>query len=528
MKKFWSKFLTLTMVVAILSTCLVGLVACGPKKTDAPADPVANSKCVNIDINPNIDLVVDSNNKVVGLVANNEDAERLLVQANIDGKAVLNVDVNTAVDNIVSLSVSMEYLNKDNDDVKILAVNASGSIDTTLAKELGAKAEKVANQAAAKLDDAHKFVAKAVTDATNSVNRRLAEAKEEIKATGDAAAIKAAENLTAAKLLLMETVVELSNGAVELAEAVKMEVVELNRVIYELSQEIGVVAKGIVADIELQAAKEIEKAEEVLNAAYKDALKGKAVVALTAKTVYVDACNGLAKTLNFANNLVQQAKEYAKTAPNTTTGQEELEKDVNAMADEYFPQTEQADKKAAFLNSLKSRSADRYTYMSVIAGLEGYYDTLDQEVDHDIYVKVETKLGSFEASFDADIDKEELKLDLQKALQTAQKETAKAAKNIVKLANVINGYIGLPDLTLPENESFTTYDQLVKFMVGTINEQTANVEVAFTKYVNDQLDDNQKAAVKNCQTQIDGAKETAKKAYQDKVLAKIPAPLTVA
>lgn len=522
MKKFWSKFLTLTMIVAILSTCLVGLVACGPKKTE-PVDPVANSKCVNIDINPNIDLVVDADNKVIGVVANNEDAERLLVQANIANKAVLNVDVNTAVDNIVSLSVSMEYLNKDNKDVKILAVNASGSIDTTLVKELGARAEAAGKAAVAKLDSTKQFIVETVTEVTNSVNRRLEAAKAEIKASTDEAAKKAAENLTAAKLLLMETVEELSNGAVTLVEAVKMDVVELNRVIYELTQEIGIVARGVVADIELQAAKEIEKAEELLNAAYKDALNIKAQASLVAKNLYVDACNGLAKTLNAVNELVQKAKEYAETAPNTFDGQKELERNVKAMADEIFTE-EQADQKAAFLKSLESRTEKRYTYRSVIAGVENYYDTLDKETDHEIYLKVETNLGSFESSFSTDIDKEEIKLGLQSALESAQKNTAKAAREIVKLANAINKVIGLPDLTLPEIESFTTYDQLVKFMVGTINEQTANVEVAFAKYVDEQLNEEQKAAVVECQKQIDNAKATAKKAYEDHILSKIPVP----
>lgn len=523
MKKFWSKFLTLTMIVAILSTCLVGLVACGPKKTE-PVDPVANSKCVNIDINPNIDLVVDADNKVIGVVANNEDAERLLVQANIANKAVLNVDVNTAVDNIVSLSVSMEYLNKDNKDVKILAVNASGSIDTTLVKELGARAEAAGKAAVAKLDSTKQFIVETVTEVTNSVNRRLEAAKAEINASTDEAAKKAAENLTAAKLLLMETVEELSNGAVTLVEAVKMDVVELNRVIYELTQEIGIVARGVVADIELQAAKEIEKAEELLNAAYKDALNIKAQASLVAKNLYVDACNGLAKTLNAVNELVQKAKEYAETAPNPNSfGQSELNRKVEAMADEIFTE-EQADQKAAFLKSLESRTEKRYTYRSVIAGVENYYDTLDKDTDHEIYLKVETNLGSFEGSFSADIDKEGIEERLQSALESAQKNTAKAAREIVKLANAINKVIGLPDLTLPENESFTTYDQLVKFMVGTINEQTANVEVAFAKYVDEQLNEEQKAAVVECQKQIDNAKATAKKAYEDHILSKIPVP----
>lgn len=70
---------------------------------------------VGIDVNPSVSLVLDKNNKVVSVIAENEDAQVLLY-----GEASLvGMSAEDAAKKIAELSVRLGYLGEDNHGVNI-------------------------------------------------------------------------------------------------------------------------------------------------------------------------------------------------------------------------------------------------------------------------------------------------------------------------------------------------------------------------------------------------------------------------
>ena len=255
MKKIVPKIMALAVVVATLATCLAG---CNPATTKQ--DPVKNASYVNLDINPNIDLVVDTNNRVISVVANNDDAEKLLINAKVLGKTV-----DDAVETIIGLSFEMGYITTENDDVKVIAVNAKGEINEKLVDKIVSDVNAAADKAQAAIEEGKRVVVKVIDDVTNSLNARLEAFKENVKADAsvDEETKTAVANLTVGKFLLAETVVTMSNGTITMETAVTMDMTKLNRYLYELNQKCEVVVEGIVAELEAAA---IEMQNEELSA----------------------------------------------------------------------------------------------------------------------------------------------------------------------------------------------------------------------------------------------------------------------
>ena len=86
-------------------------VACNPESNPPQAQA---SSYVGIDVNPSLSLVLDQENKVLSVVAENEDAQVLLYEESIVG-----LDVNKAIEKIADLSVELGYLNESNYGVNV-------------------------------------------------------------------------------------------------------------------------------------------------------------------------------------------------------------------------------------------------------------------------------------------------------------------------------------------------------------------------------------------------------------------------
>lgn len=492
MKKIIAKLMTLVMVVSLLATCLTG---CNNDK-----GPLANSSTVNFDINPNIDLVLDKDNKVVSVVANNEDAQKLLVNAKLVGK-----DIDDATQEIISLSINAGYISEENNDVKVLAVNAKGKVNTGLMKRVANKTVETAkaNNAA---------YVEAIKDVTNSANRKLEKYKQELKDNADKEVQKAAKNLTVAKMHLAETVEELSQGAIEFEKAITMSVAELNEFIVELSAEVEVVSAGAVAEVELLAATAVSEAQKAMAKVYQASLPTQAQGVYLLKQAYIDSCNGLIEALNAYNDIVQSAKKDIAIAPKYKP--EVLVPVVEGLANDLF--TEQADKDR-FIKDATDKSVGHYTYKATIKALENAYDRVDKNkltAEGLQGAAIATKLDDLEKEYETEI------ADLQKNMQNAIESARSAVKTTIDFtigkANDINNKLSLPELAKPEKE-FTTYDQLVVYCVKTISTQTANVESAFNdKYVSN-LTQEQKTAIAECQTKIDNAKANAQKEFNEMI-----------
>ena len=69
---------------------------------------------VGIDVNPSVSLVLDKNDKVLSVLADNEDAQVLLYGENLVG-----MSADEAAKKIAELSVELGYLNENNRGVNI-------------------------------------------------------------------------------------------------------------------------------------------------------------------------------------------------------------------------------------------------------------------------------------------------------------------------------------------------------------------------------------------------------------------------
>lgn len=502
MKKIVPKIIALAVVVATLATCLAG---CNPATTKQ--DPVKNASYVNLDINPNIDLVVDTNNRVISVVANNDDAEKLLINAKVLGKTV-----DDAVETIIGLSFEMGYITTENDDVKVIAVNAKGEINDKLVNKIVSDVNAAADKAQAAIEEGKRVVVKVIDDVTNSLNARLEAFKENIKAdvNVDEETKTAVANLTVGKFLLAETVVTMSNGTITMETAVTMDMTKLNRYLYELNQKCEVVVEGIVAELEAAAIEIQKEAQAALNEVYKQ-IENVGVMALwTAKNAYVGAQNLLSDVVVAANDVIQEAKAYAKNALYKELSTEEKVL-VEEYADRLFNDDEESlAKKEAFLETLKVDG--KYTYASVAVGFDNFYDNCTEEE----LTKYGEALGEFYLWFDMvhqDVYEEVYKL-VQKHFNGAMKGITTAVNGYVYATNVMNKHLGLPEIAAPETK-FANLNEMVEYVTNMISTQNANVEKAFAEFVENKLNDEQKALVEKHNQMIKDAYEEAKKQYED-------------
>lgn len=142
------KFLTV-LTIALLVIAMACMIACTPadKGNDGSdkfpsgtpsgtpsgdTDSSSDSAIVNIDINPSLELVVDSENKVVGVRALNDDGATLIYnETGIEG-----VDIEAAIAKITDLAIELGYLKEGENEVVGTIVN---SADSDLAAELTSK-----------------------------------------------------------------------------------------------------------------------------------------------------------------------------------------------------------------------------------------------------------------------------------------------------------------------------------------------------------------------------------------------------
>lgn len=130
-------------VSKILFASLVIVAAVGVFAACAPAD--SNEKSLNtvfIDINPSVELVADADGKVVSVRGENDDAEVLLYNEEIEGKTV-----EEAVQKIVELSVDLGYIDGDESAISVMV---SASSDSEKSKLYASVDASVSAAAAAK------------------------------------------------------------------------------------------------------------------------------------------------------------------------------------------------------------------------------------------------------------------------------------------------------------------------------------------------------------------------------------------
>lgn len=153
MKNTWKKFISIALTGALASTAFV---ACQPEKTSAES-------MVSIDVNPSVSLVLDQNDKVLSVIAENEDAQIMIYETDFSG-----MTVEAATKKLADLAVEYGYLSESNRGV---SVTAQGEVDLSKVQE----AVKNSFSQAANGE----YTVNVTTDGLFSVNRELSMINEE-------------------------------------------------------------------------------------------------------------------------------------------------------------------------------------------------------------------------------------------------------------------------------------------------------------------------------------------------------------
>ena len=129
------RFRFLALIVAIMTICsTVAFVGCN--KDDASTKE-PDKALVTLDINPSIEMVVDSNDKVVSIAAKNEDAQIMLCGE----EGIINASVETATTKIIDLAIEYGYITEENSGISMSVAGETttleDSIKTTITSAIG-------------------------------------------------------------------------------------------------------------------------------------------------------------------------------------------------------------------------------------------------------------------------------------------------------------------------------------------------------------------------------------------------------
>ena len=125
----------LGMFLAVFS--LFGLVSCLNEKNDEKGETY-----VSLDINPSVELIVSSNNKVLEFYATNDDAKAMLYEEDING---MNFD--EAIDKITDLSIEYGYLSDENSVIEYTINSTEGEeVEKKLEEKINLKIKNKSNK----------------------------------------------------------------------------------------------------------------------------------------------------------------------------------------------------------------------------------------------------------------------------------------------------------------------------------------------------------------------------------------------
>lgn len=125
----------LGMFLAVFS--LFGLVSCLNEKNDEKGETY-----VSLDINPSVELIVSSNNKVLEFYATNDDAKAMLYEEDING-----MNFEEAIDKITDLSIEYGYLSDENSVIEYTINSTEGEeVEKKLEEKIDLKIKNKSNK----------------------------------------------------------------------------------------------------------------------------------------------------------------------------------------------------------------------------------------------------------------------------------------------------------------------------------------------------------------------------------------------
>ncbi len=142
-------FALLTLLSLVMSTLFVTTSCFGGGNGDDESNNGGNNNStaaavsyVNLDINPEISMVLDAEDKVISIMAENDDANVLLYGE----EGLVGVDVNVAVDKIVDLAVELDFLTEDNTAVEAIISGKDDTDSARLLSKINAKIDEASGE----------------------------------------------------------------------------------------------------------------------------------------------------------------------------------------------------------------------------------------------------------------------------------------------------------------------------------------------------------------------------------------------
>lgn len=135
-------FALLTALMLIASTLFVATSCNGGGGNEGGGNAESAVSYVNLDINPEISMVLDKDDKVISIMAENDDASVLLYGE----ESLVGVDVNVAVDKIVALAVELDFLSEDNTALEAIISGKDEADSTRLLNKINAKIDEASGE----------------------------------------------------------------------------------------------------------------------------------------------------------------------------------------------------------------------------------------------------------------------------------------------------------------------------------------------------------------------------------------------
>lgn len=224
-------------ILAIMLAAVMVCSVCAFTACDMFNTPNDSQAYVSLDINPAIELIVDSDNNVVSVRGENEDGQVLLYQE----EGIVGVSVDVAIQKITDLAIEYGYLSEDNKVVDTLVTSDSDKFATEILNKVNATVTATASDLGLSV----------TTDGEGAYS--LLRQMEEVKAQFPNN--KAIQNMSVQKFKLALSVSE--TGDISIEAAVEMDDAELIEAL-----------KTATAKIEEFATEAYTKAKETALAAY--------------------------------------------------------------------------------------------------------------------------------------------------------------------------------------------------------------------------------------------------------------------
>ena len=201
------RFRFLALVIAIITICsTIAFVGCNNNNT-LPQE--TDKALVSLNINPSIEMVVDSEDRVVSIAAKNEDAQIMLCGE----EGLINASVESATTKIVDLAIEYGYITDDNSGISVSVAGETTTLEDSIETKVTAAIGNVKTDISLNIS----------TDVPFSVARKWEEWKQNNPELAEVTASKFALALGACAYdasLDLETAVSMDNGElIEICES---------------------------------------------------------------------------------------------------------------------------------------------------------------------------------------------------------------------------------------------------------------------------------------------------------------------